>query len=198
MELTTSRLILREFVENDWQAVFEYQSDPAYLRYNPCCYRNESDVRSFVRMFIEWSLVVPRKKYQFAIVLKDEKRLIGNCGIRMQTAHAQVADIGYEIGRHDWGQGYATEAALALLAFGFNQLHLHRIWAYCIAENIASARVLEKIGMVYEGRQREDEYMKNRWWDTLHYAILERDWRGPTSHDRQSLQLDPVRFPHWR
>jgi RimJ/RimL family protein N-acetyltransferase len=198
MELTTSRLILREFVENDWQAVFEYQSDPAYLRYNPYFYRNESDVRSFVRMFIEWSLAVPRKKYQFAIVLKDEKRLIGNCGIRMQTAYAQVADIGYEIGRRDWGQGYATEAALALLAFGFNQLHLHRIWAYCIAENTASARVLEKIGMVYEGRQREGEYMKNRWWDTLHYAILEHDWCGPTPQDRQSLQLDPARFPHWR
>jgi|SRR5437762_4423425 len=198
MQLTTRRLILREFVENDWQAVFEYQSDPTYLRYNPYFYRNEQDVRSFVQMFIGWSVEVPRKKYQFAIVLKDEGRLIGNCGIRMQTVHTQVAEIGYEIDRHYWGHGYATEAALALLAFGFNQLHLHRIWAYCIAENTASARVLEKIGMVYEGRQRESECMKNRWWDTLHYAILQHEWYSQTSHNQRPMQLDPARFPHWR
>jgi [ribosomal protein S5]-alanine N-acetyltransferase len=199
MLLTTRRLILREFTEDDWRAVLEYQSDPAYLRYNPYSYRHELDVRSFVHMFIEWSMEVPRKKYQFAIVLKDEGRLIGNCGLRMQTTHAQVADLGYEISRPYWGQGYATEAARTLLAFGFNQLHLHRIWAYCIAENTASARVLEKIGMTYEGCQRQSEHMKNRWWDTLHYAILEHEWRSLTSQDRQqSMQLDPVRFPHWR
>jgi ribosomal-protein-alanine N-acetyltransferase len=192
MQLTTNRLILREFVENDWQAVFEYQSDPAYLRYNPYFYRNEYDVRSFVQMFIDWSMEVPRKKYQLAIVLKHEGRLIGNCGIRMQTPHAEIADIGYEIDRHYWGHGYATEAASALLEFGFNQLHLHRIWAYCIAENTASARVLEKIGMVYEGRQRESEHMKNRWWDTLHYAILEQEWRRKTSLYQQA---HPARFP---
>jgi ribosomal-protein-alanine N-acetyltransferase len=194
MELITSRLILREFVQNDWQAVFQYQSDPAYLRYNPYSYRNEQDVRSFVQMFIDWSVEVPRKKYQFAIVLKDEKRLIGNCGIRMQTARARVADIGYEIDHHYWGYGYATEAALTLLAFGFNQLHLHRIWAYCIAENIASARVLEKIGMAYEGRQRQSEHMKNRWWDTLHYAILEHDWRRQTPKSQSPVQRNSSRF----
>jgi RimJ/RimL family protein N-acetyltransferase len=195
--LTTNRLLLREFVENDWRAVFEYQSDPAYLRYNPWLYRTELDVRSFVRMFMDWSLEVPRKKYQFAIVLKEEERLIGNCGIRMQTPHAQIADIGYEIDQRYWGQGYATEASLALLAFGFNQLHLHRIWAYCIAENTASAHVLEKIGMTYEGCQRESERMKNRWWDTLHYAILEHEWRNQMSRNQQSAQRNPTRFPRW-
>jgi RimJ/RimL family protein N-acetyltransferase len=195
MQLTTNRLILREFVENDWQAVFEYQSDSAYLRYNPYFYRNEQDVRSFIRMFIDWSMETPRKKYQFAIVLKSEGRLIGNCGIRMQTPHADIADIGYEIDRHYWGEGYATEAAFALLKFGFRQLHLHRIWAYCIAENTASAHVLEKIGMVYEGRQRESEYMKSRWWDTLHYAILEHEWQRNRSRYQQTSS---ARFPHWR
>ena len=197
MILTTNRLILREFEENDCRAVFEYQSDPAYLRYNPWHYRTELDVRSFVHMFIEWSLEAPRKKYQFAIVLKGEERLIGNCGIRMQTPHAQIADIGYEIDRRYWGQGYATEASLALLALGFNQLQLHRIWAYCIAENTASAHVLEKIGMTYEGRQRESERMKNRWWDTLHYAILEHEWRNHTSQNQRPTQRNPARLPPW-
>jgi RimJ/RimL family protein N-acetyltransferase len=197
MLLTTNRLILREFAEDDWRAVLAYQSDPAYLRYNPYSYRNEHDVRSFVRMFMDWSREIPRKKYQLAIVLKSDERLIGNGGIRMQTAHSEVADIGYEIDRRYWGQGYATEAACALLAFGFNQLHLHRIWAYCIAENVASARVLEKIGMMYEGRQRQSEHMKNRWWDTLHYAILQDDWRRRIAPDRRSVQPDSARFRQW-
>ena len=118
-----------------------------------------------------------RKKFQFAIVLKSEERLIGNCGIRKQNAYIQVADLGYEVDRRYWGHGYATEASRALLDFGFKQLGLHRIWAYCLEENVASARVLEKVGMRYEGRQRESEWMKNRWWNTLHYAMLDHEWR---------------------
>jgi ribosomal-protein-alanine N-acetyltransferase len=55
---------------------------------------------------------------------------------------------------------------------------MHRIAAYCIAENVASARVLEKIGMTREGRFREHEWFKGRWWDTLCYAILDREWRA--------------------
>lgn len=194
MILTTGRLLLREFVEDDWHPIFEYQSDPAYLRYNPWYYRTEIDVRSFVRMFMDWSMEIPRKKYQFAIILKDEDRLIGNCGLRMQIPHAQVADIGYEIDRRYWGHGYATEAASALLALGFNQFHLHRIWAYCIAENTASAHVLTKIGMTYEGCQRESEYMKNHWWDTLHYAILEEEWRRLKAQEPSIAQRNSLRF----
>lgn len=176
MMLTTDRLILREFQESDWRAVLAYQSDPAYLRYNPWWHRTELDVRSFVRMFIDWSEEVPRRKFQFAIILKRDGWLIGNCGLRKQSASIQVADLGYEIDRRYWGYGYATEAAHALLEFGFEQLGLHRVWAYCIAENAASARVLEKIGMKYEGLQRESEWMKGRWWNTLHYAILDHEW----------------------
>jgi RimJ/RimL family protein N-acetyltransferase len=57
-------------------------------------------------------------------------------------------------------------------------LHVHRIWAGCIADNAASTRVLEKLGMQLEGRLREKEHFKGRWWDTLVYAILEDDWKG--------------------
>ncbi len=177
MKLTTERLILREFREDDWPAVLAYQSDPEYLRFYPWSMRTERDVKSFVRLFIDWSLETPRKRYQFAFVLKSTGQLIGNGGVRMPHSYAQVADLGYELDRHFWGQGYATEAARALVDFAFEQLHLHRLWAYCIAENVASAHVLNKLGMIYEGRQRESEWLKGRWWDTLHYAMLEQDWR---------------------
>lgn len=177
MILTTTRLLLREFRESDWQTVLEYQRDPLYLRYNPWTHRTEADVHNFVRTFIAWQAEQPRTKFQFAIILKEQAQLIGNGGIRMRSLDAREADIGYELDSHYWGQGYATEAARALLAFGFRELRLHRIWAYCIAENVASARVLEKIGMQREGRLREKEWMKSRWWDTLVYAILDHEWQ---------------------
>ncbi len=176
MILTTDRLILREFNENDWQPILAYQSDPRFLRYYQWDTRTESDVRAFVRGFITWQQMQPRAKYQLAITLRAGGALIGNCGIRKKESADPIAEIGYEIAPLHWGAGYATEAARALVAFGFEQLRLHRIWAWCIAENAASARVLEKVGMRQEGRQREREWMKGRWWDVLIYGMLDSDW----------------------
>lgn len=179
MILTTKRLVLREFEEEDWSTVFAYQSDPRYLRYNHWTHRTEQDVRDFVRMFLGQREEEPRTKFQLAITLASDGRLIGNCGIRMKTPDAREADLGYELDPHFWGSGFATEAASRLLAFGFRDVGLHRIWAWCIAENLASARVLEKIGMRQEGHLRENEWMQGRWWDTLVYAILEQEWQAP-------------------
>ena len=177
MILTTKRLVLREFEEKDWAAVLTYQSDPLYLRYYPWTHRTEQDVREFVQKFLAQREEEPRMKFQLALTLAQDGQLIGNCGIRMKTPAAREADIGYELDPRHWGRGYATEAASKLLSFGFRDLRLHRIWAWCIAENVASARVLEKIGMRQEGHLRENEWMKGRWWDTLLYAILEHEWQ---------------------
>ena len=178
MQLTTDRLILREFVEADWPAVLAYQRDRRYLRYTHWIDRSPQDVKQFVQMFLSQQFALPRTKYQLAVTLKDTQRLIGNCGIRLKAVDALEADIGYELAPDYWGRGYATEAARAIVTFGFTELRLHRISARCIADNIASTHVLEKTGMWLEGRLRENEYFKDRWWDTLLYAMLETDRHG--------------------
>lgn len=175
MQITTARLLLRDFTADDWPAVLAYQSDPRYLRYYAWTSRSEAEVRAFVQLFLDQQVQQPRLKYQFAIVLPDEGRLIGNCGIRRQTIDATEADMGYELAPDYWGRGYATEAARALVAFGFGTLGVHRISAHCIAENTASAHVLEKLGMRREGHLRETAFFKGRWWDTLIYGMLDRD-----------------------
>jgi [ribosomal protein S5]-alanine N-acetyltransferase len=96
----------------------------------------------------------------------------------MESGDPRQANIGYEIAPGYWGEGYASEAARVVVAFGFGELRLHRIWARCVAENVASYRVLEKTGMRREGRLREEEWMKGRWWDTLVYGILDHEWRS--------------------
>ena len=178
MILTTKRLVLREFEEEDWQAVLTYQSDPRYLRYYPWTSRSEQDARMYVQQLLAQQQEEPRTKFQLAITLASNGQLIGNAGIRMKTAQDREADIGYELDPRSWGYGYATEVADAFLTFGFRELGLHRIWAWCIAENTASAHVLEKVGMRQEGRLRENRWMKDRWWDTLLYAILEHEWQN--------------------
>ena len=176
-EIWTERLYLREFVIADWTAVFRYQSKPDYLRYYAWTERREEDVQQFVQMFVNYQKARPRYQYQFAVTLPETGQLIGNCGVRKELPEARVADIGYEIDPAYWGYGYATEAATAVAEFGFTQLRLHRIWANAIAENSASQRVLEKLGMKYEGKLRENQWLKNRWWDTLLYGLLESEWR---------------------
>lgn len=178
MRITTQRLLLREFNPDDCQLVLAYHNTPRYLRFYPQEAESEEQVRAFVQRFVDQAQEKPRQKYQLAICLAESGQLIGNVGVRLgglgpRQPEARQGDIGYEINPEFWGQGYATEAALAILRFGFENLRLHRIWARCLADNLASQRVLEKIGMRREGRLRQDEFFKDRWWDTLIYAILE-------------------------
>lgn len=177
MELRTERLILRDFVFADWRAVLAYQSHPDYLHNYAWETRTAEDAQAFVQRFLAQQQAQPRICFQLAITDKVTGTLMGNCGLRLEMAEDQMADIGYELDPAYWGQGYATEAATALVQFGFTQLHLHRIWATCYEENEASARVLTKLGMQREGRLREVEYFKGRWHNTLLFAILADAWQ---------------------
>ena len=178
MILTTDRLLLRDFVESDWEAVWAYQQNPLYLRYYEWTERASEDVRAFMQRFLDHQKQDPRIKFQFAVTLKSTGQLIGSCGVRRNSAEAFEGDMGYELDPEHWGKGYATEAARAVLHFGFSNMGLHRISAACVADNTGSAHVLEKLGMQQEGRLRENEYYKGRWWDTLLYAILYEEWQA--------------------
>ena len=182
MELTTHRLLLREFTADDWQSILTYQSDPEYLKYYTWTERTPEAVQRFINMFIDWRNAEPRIKFQFAITIKGDPTAIGIVGIRKESHESHEAEIGYEMAREHWGKGYGTEAAQAMLTFGFTELKLHRIAADCVADNAGSAHVLEKIGMTLEGRQRDKEYYKGRYWDDLLYAVLEEEWRGRQNH----------------
>lgn len=188
MILTTPRLLLREFVEEDWSVVWDYQSDPRYLRYYTWSIRTESEVRAFTQQFVDWQREEPRLRYQLAVVLRSTGQLIGNCGIRMAQAGAHEAELGFELSPEYWGHGYAIEAARAMVRFGFNGLGLHRIWGQCVADNVASWRAMEKVGMHCEGRLRESQWFKGRWWDTMVCAILEDEWRQSTDSDEGSFE----------
>ncbi len=191
MKLETERLILRDFVKEDWGRVLEYQSDPLYLRYNKWTERTPEAAQEFVGWFLDQQIQTPRIKYQLAVVLKSNNQLIGNCGVRMEKASDVEANIGYELNPQHWNYGYATEAAHAIVDFGFQHFGVHRIWADLVADNAGSAHVLEKLGMKLEGRLREKTYLKRRWWDALVYAILADEWEThKQTHPVQWKQIE--------
>ena len=191
MKLETERLILRDFVKDDWQRVLQYQSDPLYLRYYEWTERTPEAVQDFVGWFLDHQKQNPRVKLQLAVTLKSNDQLIGNCGIRMDKADAFQADLGYELDPKHWNHGYASEAAHAIVDLGFNRFSLHRVWSWCVADNVTSTHVLEKLGMRCEGHLRQNEYYRGRWWDTLMYGILSDEWQThKQTHPVQWKQLE--------
>ena len=170
LHLVTDRLLLREFEASDFEAVHHYASDPKVTQYTHFGPNSEEATREFLRSAAA-SKEEPLKTHDFAIVLKSEGKLIGGCSIRISTDKEYEASIGYVLAREHWGQGFATEAASALLQFGFQQLGLQRIVATCHPSNTASRRVMEKNGMRREGSVRDERCQKKKWPDCLLYAI---------------------------
>ena len=111
----------------------------------------------------------------FAITLRSDKNLIGAIGIGLEREH-QRGELGYWIGRPYWNLGYATEAAAAVVAYSFEVLKLNRIYAFHFTRNPASGRVLEKIGMRYEGYRRQHTKKWGNFEDSIGYGILKVDF----------------------
>lgn len=176
MLLRTPRLLLREFTAHDAPVLRAYQADPRYLRFSEVEDWGEGESRALLRCFLEWQREQPRGNFQLAIELSASGELIGNVGLRRDSSWDRTAELGFELSPAHWGHGYATEAAHTLLDYGFRDLLLHRVEARCVAENLGSVGVLERVGLRREGTLREAEFFRGRWWDVHLYGILVSDW----------------------
>jgi RimJ/RimL family protein N-acetyltransferase len=116
----------------------------------------------------------------WAIERKDDGALVGAMSLRREPAHNR-AELGYWIGVPYWNRGYATEAALAVLRHAFEALGLNRVYAYHFTNNPASGRVLQKIGMVHEGRRRAHTRKWGEYLDNEAYGILRSEWTARVS-----------------
>ena len=156
MELTplqTERLILRLHAPSDIPALMPLigaHEVAATTLHIPHPY-TEADAQDFIAGTQEELL--NSSGLRLGIVVRESDTLCGGVGLRIEPDHRR-AELGYWIGVPHWRMGYATEAAMAMVKYGFEILHLHRIFASHFANNLASARVLRKIGMRHEGCQR--------------------------------------------
>ena len=164
----TARLILRPLQSDDWQAVLSYTADPAVLRYLP----ERLMVREPVNGTDQRSC--PDK---FAINLKSDGTFIGHLLFCHHDSEQLVREIGWVIRPAYQRHGYATEAAAALLKYGFETLGLQRIVAACDNRNIASFRVMEKLGMRREAQFQDCLPRQGEWLEEYLYAIGVDEWR---------------------
>ena len=165
-ELRTARLYLRPFRLADVPAVHTYACDPEVVRYMDWGPNSLADTEAFVSSAANPADGV----HPFAV--ERLGTLIGAVELRVTAAAHRRGEFGYVLAKSAWGQGYATEAAAVVLAYAFEQAELHRVAATCDPANVASRRVLEKIGMKYEGHLRDYLHIRGEKRDRLLFAAL--------------------------
>ena len=176
MTLYTDRLVLRDFVPSDWKAFNALVSDPQVKRFMHFATWDEEQRRDWLMQMIQEANDVQRAAYNRAITLLSDGQLIGWFGIGNPAfAETDVRDFGYALARRFWDNGYMTEALRAVLAYEFTTLGTRRIIAECNERNPASARVMQKGGMRYQGVLQASDRDGHRS-ASLHYAIDRGVW----------------------
>lgn len=176
-ELSTPRLRLRDYAPSDREAIHRVTSDPIvveHLQFGPNTFE---DTEVFLRRTMESARADPRRTFEIAVTDAASREVIGGIRLGSQSEQHRDASLGYILRRDLWGRGIITEAARALVAYGFEELALHRIWAICDVRNVGSQRVLEKLGMRREAHLREHLWVRGEWRDSYLYAVLEHEWQ---------------------
>jgi ribosomal-protein-alanine N-acetyltransferase len=156
--LETKRLVLRRQVPSDLDDLWALYRDPEITKFIPDAPRTREEAREE----LEWHMNGHPQNSDlglWATIHKESGKFIGRCGLLPWTIEdQQEVEVAYTIARNSWGQGLATEAAQAIVQYGFEKLHLARLVSLIELENIASQRVAEKIGMTFERRVDDGEY----------------------------------------
>ena len=174
MELQTKRLQLQELVLEDLNDIHLLHSLQETDEFNTLGIPENIIVTEIIlKEWIEKQNTVPRISYIFCIKLTN--LFVGLIALNIGKPNFKIAEVWFKIHPSYWRQGYTTEALESLFKFGFTNLELHRIEAGCAVENIASIKVMEKVGMIREGHKRKILPIRGTWVDNYIYSILETD-----------------------
>lgn len=169
MNILTERLCIRHFLMADWQDLYTYTSDAKVMKYIPEAIFTEDSAKQLIAKSQGEQAIF------FAVALQDSDKVIGHISFEKSFGN-HTYEIGWVFNPLYYNKGYATEAAQAIITYGFTTLKLHRIVATCQPENIGSYRVMEKIGMRKEGFFKKCIPYGDEWWDEYYYAILAEEF----------------------
>jgi RimJ/RimL family protein N-acetyltransferase len=184
LPIETERLLLRDFVAADLEAVHGWRSDPEVTRnmfYGPDTLPQS---RSYLAELLEYQEMEQRPGWELAIERKADGRVIGACDVTLSKM-GTLGDVGYALARDAWGSGYATEAARAMVAAGFEQLGVWHMVGICDPANEASGHVLAKAGLLFEEDLPKNWTAKGRLWDIRRYGITREAWFAGRERSRQ-------------
>ena len=171
--IRTERLILRPFSLNDVEDVLAYAADPEFSRFLPI--PNPYTIRDAEEYVAKCILRNRDKEHGFAIEL--EGVIVGGIDLLLETK-ILVGSLHYGLSRAHWNKGVMTEAAQAVVNWGFNEFGLEKIYSWADVENVGSWRVMEKIGMTREGTLRSQGVNRGVRQDYHYYGILRREWKA--------------------
>lgn len=173
VKLLGPRVTLREFSAEDVDAAFALVGDDRVTRWLSFDSRTRGQAAAMIDGVIERAQHEPRTEYYLAVTSSHDE-VIGFA--RLGLDGVQAAKLGYATASAHWGKGYALDACRLLVAFGFQELNLHRISAAIGPDNQRSIAIAERLGMTYEGRIRHHVFTNGAWRDSLLYSILADEW----------------------
>jgi RimJ/RimL family protein N-acetyltransferase len=177
----TERLVIRPFVADDMDGLYDLQSRPEVTRYLYWETRTHDEVAESLALKMGRTTIAQEGDIiTLAVALADGGPLIGDLMLGYKSATHHSVEIGYTFNPKYHGHGYATEAAGVLLALAFEHLGAHRVWANLDARNERSALLLERLGLRREAHLVENEWVKGKWTDEVIYAVLAGEW--PQTH----------------
>jgi len=174
--LTTERLQLRQIRPSDVPAIYAIFSDPDVTRFygmEPYSSWTQADalVARWLKRFSDRHLI------RWVITMRNEDDVISTCGFNEWKRGFHCGGVGYDLAKVHWRQGLMSEALTAVVNFGFSQMNLHRIEANVVAENVASIKLLQKLGFKNEGLLREAGYWNQTFHDMILFALLQNDFQ---------------------
>lgn len=175
ISLLTPRLQLRRFRDADLEALLAYRQDPRVARYQGWDSFSRSQGELLIADMKRLPFGVPGEWFQIAVADGRSDALLGDLAFHL-LPDGQQAELGYTIKPQVQGQGIATEALTAFLAYCFTELRLHRVIAFTDTRNSASIAVLEKLDFRREGHFVESLWSKGEWASEYQYAMLAAEW----------------------
>ena len=176
IELESERLIYRKFDQNDFPTLFGWTNNAENMKYREGPL-NESQAHDYLNWLISNTDAEDIVHCEYAVVRKSDHRLIGSAALMHLPDDPEIA---WTLHRDYWRHGYGTEMGRTMLQLGFDILHLRRIIATCDASNVASYKIMERIGMRREAyfikSRQGNSALDNEWRDGLLYAILQEEW----------------------
>lgn len=175
-ELQTPRLKIRMLVPSDLNDFHEYRSNPEVVKFQGFDVMTLEEAATFIYKNAKLPFQEAGEWVQYAIEHRETGKLIGDCALKLDASPAQQAEIGITISHKFQKQGFATETLEGLLQLLFAEKTLHRVVETVDAENIASVRLLERVGFRREGHFVENIFFKGKWGSEFQYAMLKREW----------------------
>jgi [ribosomal protein S5]-alanine N-acetyltransferase len=174
--ITTERLLLEDLTSKDLCGIQRIARDQSVMKYVLIWLENDEQVAGFLQHAIEESQRADRRDYVLAVRIPGTGAFAGFVLLEIDPDQTSTAEVGCVLLPEYWKNGYASEILRALLAFGFGKLSLHRVYGKCDELNLASAHVMEKCGLAYEGMLREHVWLRDHWRSTRYYGMLAGDY----------------------